>query len=246
MNKLMTHFVAGYPTLKESEKLAKTMIDSGASFMEMQIPFSDSIADGPIISRANQEAIKKGITVDDCLKLLERLTTYANIPLLVMTYFNIPFKYGVEKFCRDAKNAGAYGLIVPDMPFEEEKNEHFYFACQKYDLMAILIITPLTSEKRLAEIDCRATGFVYCAARTGITGKETSLDRSSLLYLSRVKKKISIPLAVGFGVATPDQVQILSGIADIIVVGSALIKVYQGAGGNKIKAVGDFVKLLVS
>jgi tryptophan synthase alpha subunit len=132
--KLMTHVIIGYPSLKTTESIVKIMADNGADFIELQIPFSDPLADGPTIMRACEKSLENGTKVKDAFLLMKKLTKEAKIPILFMAYYNNVLKYGTEQFCRDAKVCGAYGLIVPDMPVDEESHEHFYEYCKKYNL----------------------------------------------------------------------------------------------------------------
>src|SRR5258708_27751991 len=146
---LMTHVVIGYPSLEETNSLVKAMVESGADFVELQIPFSDPLADGPTIMRACEESLRNGTKVSDAFAVMKVLSQEVSIPLLFMAYYNTVFTYGVQKFCRDAKEVGASGLIVPDMPIEEEKNEHFFKYCKKYNLHNIQVISPASTDDRL-------------------------------------------------------------------------------------------------
>lgn len=249
---LMTHVVAGYPDLETTEIVVKAMAKAGADFVEIQIPFSDPLADGPTIMKASEEALRRGVRVRDSFDLMGKLSKEVEIPLLFMSYFNIVFKYGlpagrqgVEKFCEDAKAAGASGLIVPDMPLEEEKEEHFIENAEKNGLYAIRVISPASTEERLKKNAAAAKGFVYCMARQGITGAKKDLDRELVSYLERVKKFFDDPLAVGFGISKREHVEALKGHADVAIVGSAVIDVISKSEKGEIeKNVGEFVSLL--
>jgi tryptophan synthase alpha subunit len=223
MNTLMTHIVAGYPTLKESEKIAVTMLESGVAFLEIQIPFSDPVADGPTIMHANQKALDQGVTPNDCLQMMSRLTKKTKTPLLFMTYYNIVFRYGLEKFCKDAKAAGCYGLIIPDISIDEESHEHYLKLSKKYGLHPIQVISPITPIERLKKIGKVASGFVYCVSRTGTTGVSKKLDAKLGEYLQRVRKYIDVPIALGFGISKKSHVKAALQQADIAVIGSAII-----------------------
>lgn len=220
---IMTHIVAGYPTMKDCEKIANLMIEAGVDFLEIQIPFSDPIADGPVIMQANQVALQNSTTPDDCFALMERLKKKSTIPMLFMTYYNIALRYGLDTFCMRAQEVSAYGLIIPDMPIDEEKQEHYLKFCKKYKLHAIQIVSPITPEQRLKKISPVASGFVYCVSRTGTTGASKKRDKELDKYLERVKKYIKIPLALGFGISSRDQVQTALKQADIAVIGSKII-----------------------
>lgn len=227
---LMTHIVAGYPSIKKCEEIAMVMAESGVKFLEIQIPFSDPIADGPVIMRANQAALDSGVRVEDCFELMKRLKEKfkerdLETQLLFMTYFNIVYKYGVSEFCKRAHECGAYGLIVPDIPIDEENHEHYLEFCEKNDLKPIQVISPLTSEKRLQEIAKVARGFVYCVSRYGTTGESMELNSKLSEYLDRVKKKIDLPIAVGFGISKPEHVVAVHKHAEIAVIGSKFINI---------------------
>ena len=238
MKTIMTHLVAGYPTEAESEKMALAMSKNGAGFLEIQIPFSDPIADGPTIFHANQVAIEKGMTTEKALKMIERIRTRIDkkTKIVVMTYANIPYHFGVQKFCEQLKRAGVYGLIVPDLPLAEEKNEHFIKICRQHNIHAIQIVSPITPETRLKAIAKVARGFVYCVSHTGKTGVQDSLDGSTLQYLDRVRKNIPrVPLALGFGISKPGHVKIALKKADIAIMGSVFIKLYERGGLEEIE-----------
>ena len=225
--KLMTHIVAGYPSLAESEQIAETMLETGVDFIEIQIPFSDPIGDGPTITEACRDAIDAGIKVEDCFNLMEKVQKKAQIPLLFMTYYNIIFNYGVEDFCKKCADLNVYGLIVPDMPFDEEKEEHFLENCQKYDLKPIQIVSPITPEERLKKIGEMAEGFVYCVAGFGTTGTKQNKMEDVESYLTRVRKYVKVPISLGFGISSKEEIQEAGKVADIVVIGSQIIKMYQ-------------------
>ena len=239
---LMTHIVVGYPSLAESRKLVLAMAEGGADFIELQIPFSDPVADGPVLMRANQVALANGATVAQALELMANLSSQAKIPLLFMTYFNIAHHYGVAKFCQAAANAGASGLLVPDMPLDEEPNEQFIKAAEENGLTAIRLLSPASNERRIKLNAAIAKDFIYFVSRKGITGAQAELDPELRDHLKRVKKFSDLPLAVGFGISSPAHVAALKGWAEIVVVGSAAVNVYdQAETGNKIEAVKDFI-----
>ncbi len=249
MKKLMTHIVAGYPTMSECEEIAVTMAKEGVGFIEIQIPFSDPVADGATIMAANQAALDSGVRTKDCFELMERLKgKFGEIdegaiqtPLLFMSYYNVLFKYGVEEFCRKAADVGAWGLIVPDLPFDEEDGRKYLKACKDNGLKAIQVVAPNTGDERLRQISEVADGFVYCVARTGITGSKTELGSEFGEYLEKVRSYIDLPLAVGFGISSPEQVHEVWEHAEIAVVGSKMIKEYSQHG---IAGVEKFLKAL--
>lgn len=222
---LMTHVVIGYPSLKLTESLVAVMEEAGIDFIELQIPFSDPLADGPTIMRACEKSLENGTRVKDAFDLVSRVSKKVKMPLLFMAYYNTVFKYGTEKFCRDAEKAGISGLIVPDMPLEEEKEEHFIKYCGEAGLKNIRVVSPASTTERLQKNSKVADGFVYCSAHQGITGAVDQLDPGLGVYLKKVKRYFSIPVAVGFGISKKEHLSQLSSYADIAVIGSAVIDV---------------------
>lgn len=237
---LMTHVVVGYPSLEETLRLVRTMEKEGVDIVELQIPFSDPLADGPTIMKACEESLRRGTRVSDAFSVMRKLSKEVLIPLLFMAYYNSVFKYGVEKFCLDAKQAGAAGLIVPDVPLDEENEEHFIKYCKKYGLANIRVVSPSSTPDRLKKNAQVATGFVYCTARQGITGARDNLSKELTEHLSRVRKYFTIPIAVGFGISKKEHLETLKGHADIAVLGSAIIDIIdKGYKGNR----GDMEKV---
>lgn len=246
---LMTHVVIGYPSLEKTVELVKIMAKY-ADIIELQIPFSDPLADGPTIMKACEQSIKNGTKVSDAFKIMKQLSQEVAVPLLLMGYYNTVFKYpsaslrtsSVEQFIKDAKEAGASGLIVPDMPIDEEENEHFYAYCKKYNLHAIHVVSPASTDERLQKNAALATGFVYATARQGITGVQGQRAKSTGIrgFLQRVRKNFAIPIAVGFGISSAEQIKRFQGKSDIAVIGSALIDVIN-TSKNMQKGVEDFL-----
>lgn len=231
---LMTHVVVGYPSLEETVAMVKLMAESGVDFVELQIPFSDPLADGPTIMKACEQALANGVRVKDAFRMASELSKTIKIPLLFMSYYNIVFKYGVQKFCLDAKQAGISGLIVPDMPIEEEGEEHFNQFCLDNNLANIRVLSPASTKKRIQKNAIGAKGFVYCTARQGITGAQQGLDPQVINYLKQVKTEFSVPIAVGFGISTPEHIAMIKPLADIAVVGSKVIDIInQGKNYQK-------------
>lgn len=242
---LMTHVVVGYPSIDETEKLVELMANIGVDMVELQIPFSDPLSDGPTIMRACEESLKKGTKVKDAFKIASHLYKQIKVPLLFMAYYNTVFKYGTKKFCQDAKDAGISGLIVPDMPLEEEREEHFIKYCKEAGLKNIRVISPASTVDRLKKNAEVASGFVYCTARQGITGAQKELDPEIEEYLKQVKDYFRIPIAVGFGIASKERVKQIEPYADIAVVGSALIDIINSSRQNYLKSVEYFLQGLM-
>lgn len=223
--KLMAHLVVGYPSLEKTVVLAKAMVEAGADVLELQIPFSDPLADGPTIMRACEESLQNGTRLVDAFDVMRALTLVVSVPLYFMCYYNTIFHVGVEEFCRRAKEAGSRGLIVPDMPLDEERYEHLFSTIVKYGLDNIRVVSPASTDERLQQNAQTASGFVYATAVQGITGVRSALNKDLSRFLPRVKKYFNIPVAVGFGISKIEHVQFLRGYADIAVVGSAIIEV---------------------
>lgn len=234
---LMTHIVLGYPSLATNRQVISQMVEGGVDCIEMQIPFSEPMADGPVILKANQESLALGTKVADCMAFGREMTEKYDIPFLFMTYYNIIFKYGEERFFKDCQSAGIKGLIIPDLP--PEMGEEFFQLATRYQVAPILIFAPTSTEKRMAELNTSAAGFIYCVARRGVTGKQSEFDNDFDTYLARCRAATNLPLAVGFGIRNRQDVAAITGKADIAVIGSETIRLVdeQGAG-----AVGPFIK----
>ena len=230
---LMTHIVLGYPSLEDSFRIVETMVDSGVDLMELQIPFTEPIADGPVIFRANQRALERGATVEPCLDLAEQVVEAFDIPFLIMTYYNILFRYGVHDFISAMAKRGLQGAIVPDLPPEE--GHEYLEAMQIHDLAPILIFSPATSDKRMKQINSFARGFVYCVARKGVTGADTTFSSDLALYLGRCRKASGLPLAVGFGIKNRADIDFLRGKADIAVIGTETIRMVEEQGVTSVR-----------
>jgi len=235
---LMTHIVLGYPNLAASREIALRMVEAGVDLMELQIPFSEPIADGPVILHANQRALAAGTSVQACFDLAAELARELPIPLVFMTYYNVVWKRGVERFAREARAAGITGAIVPDLPFEEGQGLLQAFDDQELD--PVFIVSPTTGAARLQAIASRARGFIYCVARKGVTGSATAFDTLGD-YLGRCRRATQLPLAVGFGVKSREDVAAIRGLADIAVIGTETIRVVERDG---VAAVSGFIRSL--
>jgi tryptophan synthase alpha chain len=230
---LMTHTVIGYPSFDDSLRLVEAMVDAGVDAMELQIPFSEPIADGPLILHANQRSLQAGSTVERCLAFGEEVAKRFDIPFLLMSYYNILFRYGVEAFVKRMAEAGLSGAIVPDLPPEEA--DEYLAAMAAFELAPIFIFSPRTSDARMAEIAQVARGFVYCVARRGVTGAETRFGEDLDAYLARCRAATELPLALGFGVKDRADVDFLRGRADLAVIGTQTIRVMEEQGVGAVK-----------
>jgi tryptophan synthase alpha subunit len=244
---IMTHIIIGYPSLDESLKTAILMSRLGVDFIELQIPFSDPMADGPTIMRANKAALDNGIRVKDCFRAMARLSEQVSIPLIFMGYFNTIHSYGADKFCREAKNAGASGLIFPDMPLEEERAERYIANAEKNNLISVRLLSPASTRERMKKNAQVAEGFLYYIGRQGTTGVRAELDSKLNSHLKEIRKYFKIPIAVGFGISKIEHIRALKGKADIAVIGSACLNAYDSAPkGRGLRAVENFLKPLIS
>ncbi len=237
---LMTHIVMGYPSFEACLDIVKQMVEAGVDLMELQIPFSEPMADGPVILKANQKALQNGATVRKCLEFAETVSKSFPIPFLFMTYANIPFQYGMDRFAQKMKELNLKGAIIPDLPPEE--GEDYIRAMRQNSLDPVFIFSPETSNERLSYLSTLASGFVYCTARKGVTGKQTRFSGDLTAYLSRCRKATSLPLAVGFGVREKSDVDFLKGRADIAVIGSETIRVVEQNGAS---AAGEFIRTIL-
>jgi len=235
----MTHLVLGYPSLEVNRQVIRGMVNGGVDLVEMQIPFSEPVADGPVISMACQEAIAGGITVRECLDFAAEMTAEHSIPFLFMTYFNIIFRYGQEAFLERAKSMGIRGFIVPDLPPEE--GESYLRQAQQSGIAPIQIFAPTSTDARMRELAAAAQGFIYCVARRGVTGAQTSFSSEFDDYLRRCRAATDLPLAVGFGIQDREDVAALAGKADIAVIGTRTIRLVEEEGPG---AVGPFIASL--
>jgi tryptophan synthase alpha chain len=236
---LMTHIVLGYPSFDDSLRLIEAMVASGVDLMELQIPFSEPTADGPVIVHANQKALREGATVKNCLNLAESAARNFDIPFVLMSYYNIPFRYGVDRFIKVMSHGGLRGAIIPDLPPEEGRA--YLEAMHAHNLAPILIFAPTTTADRMGTIAASGSGFIYCVARKGVTGETTDFSEELATYLRMCRKSTSLPLALGFGIKEKSDIDYLKGKADIAVVGTQSIRVMEQKG---IAAVGDFIRRL--
>ncbi|MBC8316628.1 MAG: tryptophan synthase subunit alpha [Desulfobulbaceae bacterium] len=236
---LMTHIVLGYTSLEVNREVIRQMVENGVDLIEMQIPFSEPMADGPVIVKANQEAIETGTKVRQCFDFAAEMTAAHDIPFLFMTYYNILYQYGVEQFFKDSKKIGIKGFIIPDLPPEE--GEEFFRLSREYGIDPIMIYAPTSTEERMKYLAGYGSGFIYCVARKGVTGKQTDFDKDFGSYMKRCRNSTTMPLAVGFGISSREDVETLVGIADIAVIGTKTIKVVEEEG---IDAVGSFISSL--
>jgi tryptophan synthase alpha chain len=234
---LMTHIVVGYPSFEASLQVVDAMVAAGVDLMELQIPFSEPMADGPVILAANQKALAQGSTVARCFDFAAQVTRRHGVPFLFMSYYNLLFRAGVAGFVDRMKTAGLCGAIVPDLPPEEAGA--YLPAMEHAGLDPIFIYSPSTSDERMRSIASQSSGFIYCVARKGVTGSHTAFSAELDAYLARCRAATQLPLAVGFGVQNAADVDFLRGKVDIAVVGSATLRLIDEKG---VGAVGGFIR----
>ncbi len=234
---LMTHIVLGYPSFAANREVVRQMVENGVDLIEMQIPFSEPMADGPVIIKANQDSLAQGTKVRQCLDFAAEMVATYPIPFLFMTYYNILFKYGEEAFIKEAARLGIQGLIVPDLPPEEGTT--YLERTKANDLAPILIFAPTSTDERMRELAQAGAGFIYCVARRGVTGSTTAFDEEFSRYMARCRQQAGgLPLAVGFGIRDRHDVAAIRGQAEIAVIGSETIRLVDTKGPE---AVGGFI-----
>lgn len=231
----------GDPDLETTEKLIGAIAEAGADLIELGIPFSDPTAEGPVIQDANLRALSAGTTTDKIFDMVRRVRQTVSIPMVFMTYANVIFSYGADRFLKTAAEIGMNGIIVPDVPFEEK--QEFEPLCQKYGLAQISMIAP-TSHDRIRAIAEQANGFLYCVSSLGVTGTRTAITTDIGAMVKLVKDVKDIPCAVGFGISTPEQAESMCRQADGAIVGSAIVKLIAQYGRDSVQPVADYVRTM--
>lgn len=229
----------GDPDLETTERVVHAAVENGADLIELGIPFSDPTAEGPVIMEADEVALKAGTTTDKVFELTKKLRKTITVPMVYMTYANVVFSYGCEKFAQRAADAGIDGLILPDVPYEEK--EEFTEVFDRYGLDLISMIAP-TSEDRIAMIAKEAKGFIYMVSSLGVTGTRSEITTDISAMTDLVKKNTEVPCAVGFGISTPEQAAKMAELSDGAIVGSAIIKIIAKYGKEAAGPVGEYVK----
>jgi len=216
------YVMAGDPSLEGTKEAVLLLEECGADIVELGVPFSDPLADGPTIQRAAERALKNGVTLRKVISLVKDLRQSTQIPLILMTYFNPVFKYGIDNFIKDAGVAGVDGMIIPDLPPDEA--EDFIKLCRKAPLDTIFLLAPTSTDERIKKVAKASSGFIYYVSITGITGSGLLLDGSMNRLISNIRKHTDKPISVGFGVSTPEEASSVAGLADGVIVGSAIVK----------------------
>ncbi len=229
----------GDPDLETTAAVVRAAVANGASLIELGIPFSDPTAEGPVIQGANLRALEGGVTTDKVFDLVRDLRTDVTIPMVFMTYANVVFSYGADRFISTCKETGIDGLILPDLPYEEK--EEFLPLCHKYGIDLISLIAP-TSENRIAMIAREAEGFIYLVSSLGVTGVRSEIKTDLESIVKVIRANTDTPVAIGFGISTPEQASKMAGISDGAIVGSAIIKTLAKYGRDAAPYVGEYVK----
>ncbi|MBQ8922402.1 MAG: tryptophan synthase subunit alpha [Oscillospiraceae bacterium] len=229
----------GDPDLETTGKIVRALAENGADLIELGIPFSDPTAEGPVIQGANIRALSGGITTDKIFDFVAELRAEISVPLVFMTYANVVFSYGIERFAARCAEVGIDGIILPDVPHEEK--EEFAPACRSHGIDFISLIAP-TSENRIAEIAKDAEGFLYVVSSLGVTGVRSEIQTDIRAMTEKIRENTTIPCAIGFGISTPEQAQHMAEAADGVIVGSAIVKQIAANGRDAAPVVGEYVK----
>jgi tryptophan synthase, alpha subunit len=229
----------GDPDLETTAKVVRAAVENGADLIELGIPFSDPTAEGPVIQGANLRALRGGITTDKIFAFVKELRHDVKVPMVFMTYANVVFSYGAEKFISTCRDIGIDGLILPDLPFEEK--EEFLPACRQYDVDLISLIAP-TSENRISMIAREAEGFIYIVSSLGVTGTRSEIKTDLASIVNVVRENTKVPCAIGFGISTPEQAKKMADISNGAIVGSAIVKLIEKYGTDAPEHVAEYVK----
>ncbi len=230
---------AGDPTMDITEQLVLEMAKAGADLIELGIPFSDPIAEGPVIQEADIRALAAGATTDKIFAMMKRIREVSTVPIAFMTYVNPIFTYGVEKFMKNCQEVGILAIIVPDLPFEEKEELLPY--CSQYGVTLISMIAP-TSNDRIRMIASEAEGFIYCVSSMGVTGVRKEIGNEARDMIKIVKEVQDIPCAIGFGISTPDQAEKMAQFSDGVIVGSAIVRIVAQYGEDCVPHVAEYVR----
>lgn len=229
---------AGDPDFDTSIEIMEAMAQGGCDLIEIGIPFSDPIAEGPVIQEANLRSLSHGTTTDRVFELTKKLREKTDIPLVYMTYLNVLFKYGYDRFLQNASDSGISGVIVPDLPFEEK--DELQSVAEKYNIDVVSLVAP-TSEDRIKMIAADAKGFVYAVSSLGVTGMRSEIKTDLESITKAIKEATDTPVAIGFGINTPEQAKKYAAFADGVIVGSAIVNIVAEHGSNAAKYVYDYV-----
>ncbi len=230
---LVTFITAGDPDLAVTEEMIHLLEDAGADVIELGVPFSDPMADGPTIQLSSERSLASGTTLHGILEIVKRVRTRSGIPIILMGYLNPVHAYGYDNFCRDASESGVDGVLLVDMPPEESRE--LIVMARQYGLDVIFLLTPTSDASRISSVESLGSGFVYYVTVTGVTGARASVSETLADELFRVKQTVSLPVMAGFGISTPSQASEVGQLADGVVVGSAIVKLFEKYSGEELK-----------
>ncbi|MBT9168227.1 MAG: Tryptophan synthase alpha chain [Syntrophomonadaceae bacterium] len=241
---LIAYLTAGDPSLSVSAKLLNALAENGADVIELGVPFSDPLADGPVLQASAARALAAGTTLDDVFLLANGFCKKFSTPVVLLAYYNSIYRKGVEQFCREAAEAGVSAIVVPDLPYEEAGQ--LDLAAASTGLINIRFLAPTTTENRMITICKSSAGFIYCVTVTGVTGGCSLLDPGMLTLLANARKYTEVPLALGFGISTPKQAAAAAAAADAVIVGTALVRQIENINDptEKSLAAGRFINSL--
>jgi tryptophan synthase alpha chain len=240
---LVAYVTCGDPDLTTTRDIVLAAIDSGADVIELGVPFSDPVADGPVIQRASERALKHGTSLAQVLTLASEVRQHAqSTGLIIFSYLNPILRMGMEKFCKVARAAGLDGVLVTDLPVEE--SSEYLQAMQKYDLAPVFLAAPTSPDDRLKRIAQASRGFVYAVSRTGVTGARQQLAADAQKLVRRLRRVTKLPIALGFGISTREQFEEVGKFADAVVIGSAIVETIERNRGREAAAVAEFVRNL--
>lgn len=238
---LWVYLTCGDPDLATTEELVLAVAEAGADGIELGVPFSDPVADGPIIQRASERALRAGVTLEQILAMVGQVRPKAEIPLLLFSYFNPILQRGLERFAEEARGAGLDGVLAVDLAPEE--SDDYVKTLHAAGLDTVFLVAPTSTDKRLEQIAACSSGFIYVVSRTGVTGPREALPQGLREVVARVRHASTLPVAIGFGIARPEHVRALVGVADGFVVGSAVVELIEKeAGPMRVAAVRQFIK----
>ena len=242
---LVCYLTAGDPSIELTRDIVLELEKNGADIIELGIPFSDPMADGPTIQLASERALSNGTTIHDVIKLSKEIREHSEIPLILFGYYNPFYTYGLEQFAKDAKEAGVDGVLVVDLPPEE--SAEFKQHLESNGLNLIFLLAPTSTDKRIGLVSDNAGGFIYLVSITGVTGSRPGMEYSLSSLTKDIKEKSGLPVGIGFGVSTPEQALDISQYADAVIVGSALVRIIEKNGNNRddlLKEIGEFTNSL--
>ncbi len=242
---LVAYVTCGDPDLPTTREIILSAIKAGANTIELGVPFSDPVADGPVIQRASERALKHNTSLEQVLKLAAEIREHSqSVGLIIFTYLNPILRMGMEKFCKVARAAGLDGVLITDMPVEE--SVEYIRTAKKYDLVTVFLAAPTSPDQRLKQIAQASTGFIYAISRTGVTGTSKQMSSDAQDLVRRIRKCTKKPVAVGFGISTPEQFQAVGQYADACVIGSAIVEIIERNPGKEAASVAQFIRQLLA